>query len=48
VRAAAVERVAAAARALGLEVSGEAVSGLPGPAGNIETFLHLRRSPVTA
>ena len=47
VRAAAVERVAAAARQLRLEVLGEAVSGLPGPAGNIEFFLHLRQ-PGTA
>lgn len=48
VRAAAVERVAAAARETGLEVRGEAVSGLLGPAGNVEVFLHLRRPPVAA
>ncbi len=43
VRAAAVERVASAARHLGLEVLGEVASGLPGPAGNVEFFLHLRQ-----
>ncbi|MGZ6377760.1 MAG: TlyA family RNA methyltransferase [Candidatus Limnocylindrales bacterium] len=42
VRAAAVERVAGAARALALEVVGQAESVLPGPAGNREVFLHLR------
>jgi 23S rRNA (cytidine1920-2'-O)/16S rRNA (cytidine1409-2'-O)-methyltransferase len=42
VRAAAVERVAGAARALDLEVVGQAESALPGPAGNREVFLHLR------
>ena len=41
VRAAAVERVARAARELGLEVRGEYESPLQGPAGNREIFLHL-------
>ncbi|HXX61995.1 MAG TPA: TlyA family RNA methyltransferase [Candidatus Sulfotelmatobacter sp.] len=48
VRAAAVERVATAARQAGLDVGAQAVSALPGPAGNIEIFLHLRRPPVGA
>jgi 23S rRNA (cytidine1920-2'-O)/16S rRNA (cytidine1409-2'-O)-methyltransferase len=43
VRRAAVERVAAHARAIGLRVLGQADSVLPGPAGNRETFLHLSR-----
>jgi 23S rRNA (cytidine1920-2'-O)/16S rRNA (cytidine1409-2'-O)-methyltransferase len=43
VRRAAVQRVAAHARSIGLRVLGEADSPLPGPAGNRETFLHLSR-----
>lgn len=42
-RAAAVESVAAAARQIGLGVAGIAASPLPGPAGNVEYFLWLRR-----
>lgn len=37
----AIDTVAAAARALGHEVRGEADSGLPGPKGNLETFLWI-------
>jgi 23S rRNA (cytidine1920-2'-O)/16S rRNA (cytidine1409-2'-O)-methyltransferase len=44
VRRAAIERVAEAARAMGLEVLGEVESSLVGPAGNREYFLHLRRA----
>jgi 23S rRNA (cytidine1920-2'-O)/16S rRNA (cytidine1409-2'-O)-methyltransferase len=39
----AVLDVAEAAQALGLGVAGVAVSPLPGPSGNIEYFLWLRR-----
>jgi 23S rRNA (cytidine1920-2'-O)/16S rRNA (cytidine1409-2'-O)-methyltransferase len=39
----ALRGVAAAAREQGLAVVGGAVSPLPGPAGNVEFFLHLRR-----
>jgi 23S rRNA (cytidine1920-2'-O)/16S rRNA (cytidine1409-2'-O)-methyltransferase len=42
-RAEAVASVAAAAREAGLGVSGLAASPLPGPAGNVEYFLWLRR-----
>jgi 23S rRNA (cytidine1920-2'-O)/16S rRNA (cytidine1409-2'-O)-methyltransferase len=42
--AVALDRVAAAARALGLHVRGGVVSGLPGPAGNIEFFVWLGQS----
>lgn len=42
-RAAAVRSVAEAAAALGLGVAGLVASSLPGPAGNVEFFLHLRR-----
>jgi 23S rRNA (cytidine1920-2'-O)/16S rRNA (cytidine1409-2'-O)-methyltransferase len=42
VRAAAVRRVAAAAAGHGLGVAGLCPSPLPGPAGNVELFLHLR------
>ena len=42
-RAAAVESVAAAALALGLGVQGIVASPLPGPSGNVEYFLWLRR-----
>jgi 23S rRNA (cytidine1920-2'-O)/16S rRNA (cytidine1409-2'-O)-methyltransferase len=38
----ALRRVAATAAGLGLGVGGVTVSGLPGPSGNIEFFLHLR------
>jgi 23S rRNA (cytidine1920-2'-O)/16S rRNA (cytidine1409-2'-O)-methyltransferase len=41
-RRAAIDGVAEAVRALGYEVAGEAESGLPGPKGNIETFLWIR------
>ena len=40
-RRAAIEGVAGAARSLGAAVLGEAPSGLPGPKGNLETFLWL-------
>jgi 23S rRNA (cytidine1920-2'-O)/16S rRNA (cytidine1409-2'-O)-methyltransferase len=42
VRAAAVRAVADAAAAAGLGVAGVCPSTLPGPAGNLELFLHLR------
>jgi 23S rRNA (cytidine1920-2'-O)/16S rRNA (cytidine1409-2'-O)-methyltransferase len=42
-RSAAVEKVAAAAAELGLGVRGITASPLPGPAGNVEYFLWLRR-----
>lgn len=42
-RAGAVLEVAAAAAQLGLGVAGVAVSPLPGPSGNVEFFLWLRR-----
>jgi 23S rRNA (cytidine1920-2'-O)/16S rRNA (cytidine1409-2'-O)-methyltransferase len=42
VRRAAVDRIRAYAEAIGLGVQGEAESPLAGPAGNRETFLHLR------
>ena len=42
-RAGAVLDVATAARSLGLGVAGVAVSPLPGPSGNVEFFLWLRR-----
>jgi 23S rRNA (cytidine1920-2'-O)/16S rRNA (cytidine1409-2'-O)-methyltransferase len=42
-RAAAVARVAEAAVALGLGVAGVTASPLPGPSGNVEFFLWLRR-----
>jgi 23S rRNA (cytidine1920-2'-O)/16S rRNA (cytidine1409-2'-O)-methyltransferase len=42
-RAAAVARVAAAAAAEGLGVAGVTASPLPGPSGNVEYFLWLRR-----
>jgi 23S rRNA (cytidine1920-2'-O)/16S rRNA (cytidine1409-2'-O)-methyltransferase len=41
-RRAAVEQVADHARELGLAAAGEVESSLVGPAGNHETFLHLR------
>jgi 23S rRNA (cytidine1920-2'-O)/16S rRNA (cytidine1409-2'-O)-methyltransferase len=49
-RAQAVLDVAAGAQALGLGVAGVTVSPLPGPAGNVEYFLWLRRDapPVDA
>jgi 23S rRNA (cytidine1920-2'-O)/16S rRNA (cytidine1409-2'-O)-methyltransferase len=43
-RAAAVESVAAAARQVGLGVAGVVASPLPGPSGNVEYFLWLRRA----
>lgn len=45
-RQAAVDRVAAAAAAGGFDVVGSAPSRLPGPKGNREVFLHLRRRVV--
>jgi 23S rRNA (cytidine1920-2'-O)/16S rRNA (cytidine1409-2'-O)-methyltransferase len=42
-RAEAVSGVARAAAALGLGVAGTVASPLPGPAGNVEYFLWLRR-----
>jgi 23S rRNA (cytidine1920-2'-O)/16S rRNA (cytidine1409-2'-O)-methyltransferase len=49
-RAQAVLDVAAGAQELGLGVAGVTVSPLPGPAGNVEYFLWLRRGapPVDA
>jgi 23S rRNA (cytidine1920-2'-O)/16S rRNA (cytidine1409-2'-O)-methyltransferase len=44
-RARAVARIREHARELGLEVLGEAESVLAGPAGNRESFLHLRVPP---
>lgn len=44
VRAAAIEAAAAAAAALGLAPVGRCDSPLPGPKGNVEAFLHLRRA----
>jgi len=38
----AIDTVADAVRALGCEIAGEAESGLPGPKGNVETFLWIR------
>jgi 23S rRNA (cytidine1920-2'-O)/16S rRNA (cytidine1409-2'-O)-methyltransferase len=43
-RAAAIEKVAAEARALGLVERGRVDSSLPGPDGNLEAFLWLARS----
>jgi 23S rRNA (cytidine1920-2'-O)/16S rRNA (cytidine1409-2'-O)-methyltransferase len=45
VRASAVARVRDHAASIGLVVLGEVESSLTGPAGNRETFLHLRRPP---
>ena len=42
-RSEAVRRIAAAASDLGLGVAGVVASPLPGPSGNVEYFLHLRR-----
>lgn len=42
-RTAAIDKVAAEARALGLEVLGRCDSTLAGPEGNLEAFLHVRR-----
>ena len=47
-RAEAVLDVAAAAAALGLGVAGVAASPLPGPSGNVEFFLWLRRDAPAA
>jgi 23S rRNA (cytidine1920-2'-O)/16S rRNA (cytidine1409-2'-O)-methyltransferase len=47
-RAEAVLDVAAAAQTLGLGVAGAAVSPLPGPSGNVEFFLWLRRGAPPA
>ncbi|MBC3191628.1 TlyA family RNA methyltransferase [Pseudonocardia sp. C8] len=44
-RTEALREVATAAVALGLRVLGAAASPLPGPSGNVEYFLHLRREP---
>jgi 23S rRNA (cytidine1920-2'-O)/16S rRNA (cytidine1409-2'-O)-methyltransferase len=41
----AIDGVAAAATRLGAAVLGEAPSGLPGPKGNLETFLWLAEAP---
>ena len=42
-RQAAIDAVAASAVELGYEVRGTAESGLPGPAGNVETFVWIAR-----
>jgi 23S rRNA (cytidine1920-2'-O)/16S rRNA (cytidine1409-2'-O)-methyltransferase len=44
VRAAAIERVAESARALGLEILGRCDSVLAGPEGNLEAFLRMKRA----
>src|SRR3954470_7130113 len=41
----AIDGVAAAVGELGYEVAGEAESGLPGPKGNVETFLWIQSGP---
>jgi 23S rRNA (cytidine1920-2'-O)/16S rRNA (cytidine1409-2'-O)-methyltransferase len=41
-RRSAIDGVAEAVRELGYEIAGEAESGLPGPKGNVETFLWIR------
>jgi 23S rRNA (cytidine1920-2'-O)/16S rRNA (cytidine1409-2'-O)-methyltransferase len=46
-RASAVLDVIAAATGLGLAVAGVVASPLPGPAGNVEYFLWLRRGAAT-
>lgn len=45
IREAAITGVLAAARELGWRVVARLVSPLPGPAGNVEELVHLRRSP---
>jgi 23S rRNA (cytidine1920-2'-O)/16S rRNA (cytidine1409-2'-O)-methyltransferase len=40
-----MRRVAEAGAELGLGLAGVAPSRLPGPAGNVEFFLHLRERP---
>jgi 23S rRNA (cytidine1920-2'-O)/16S rRNA (cytidine1409-2'-O)-methyltransferase len=47
-RAEAVQSVAAEAQRLGLGVAGVAASPLPGPSGNVEFFLWLRRGAGVA
>jgi 23S rRNA (cytidine1920-2'-O)/16S rRNA (cytidine1409-2'-O)-methyltransferase len=47
-RLAALADVAGTARDLGLSLVGAAASPLPGPAGNVEYFLHLRRDGTDA
>jgi len=47
VREAAIEKVMAEARAHGLEILGRCDSRLPGPGGNLEAFLYLRRPMPT-
>ena len=42
-RSSAVRKIAAAAWTLGLGTAGVVASPLPGPSGNVEYFLHLRR-----
>jgi len=42
-RADAVRRIAGTARELGRGTAGVVASPLPGPSGNVEYFLHLRR-----
>lgn len=42
-RCAALVDISASARALGLRLAGAVASPLPGPSGNVEYFLHLRR-----
>ena len=47
-RRAAVAGVVEAASGLGLGLAGAAPAGLPGPKGNREVFIHLRRGPAAA
>jgi len=46
-RLAALTEVAASAHELGVQVQGAVASPLPGPSGNVEYFLWLRRGPAT-
>jgi 23S rRNA (cytidine1920-2'-O)/16S rRNA (cytidine1409-2'-O)-methyltransferase len=48
VRRAAVDRVAGAAELLGWVVAWRGTSRLPGPAGNVESFLLLTRTPTSS
>lgn len=47
-RSAAIDKVEAEARALGLEVLGRCDSKLAGPDGNVEAFLHLNRPTMSS
>ncbi len=47
-RRAAVATVVDAASGFGLGLAGAAPAGVPGPKGNREVFVHLRRGPAVA